>query len=349
MSLSFTHDQLARRVLFHAGAIDQLGAEADRLGLKRLLLIGRPRYARRVQEILGSRVAAVIEDPVMHVPAAQAAEAGTRAAEASADGCIAVGGGSAIGLAKAVAKSQRHPVIAVPTTYSGSEMTQVWGTTVDGVKTTGRDPAIAPRTVVYDPRLTATLPADVAVPSAVNAMAHAVEALWSPDRNPMTDLVAAEGIRALVRALPGLADGRPEASGHALYGAWLCGICLDSTTMSLHHKLCHVLGGLGLPHAQTHTVVLPHVVAYNAGHAPEAASAIGTAVGSDHPATALQDLTRSLAAPSSLCELGMTEDAIARAVDLIMAAPYANPREVTPDGVQNLLWRAWAGATVAEV
>ena len=282
----------------------------------------------------------------MHVPVEVARRAGEVAASVDADGCVAVGGGSAIGLGKALALERELPVVAVPTTYAGSEMTPVWGLTEDGVKRTGREPRVQPVAVVYDPALTLAMPPELTATSGMNALAHAVEGLYAPDASPITSLMAEEGVRAFAAALPALADDGAdlEARAEALYGAWLCGSVLGSTTMGLHHKLCHVLGGtLGLPHAATHTVVLPYVLAFNAPAAPEASSALARALGADHPVRALRDLSGSLGTPRSLRELGMAEGDIERVVDLAVASPYANPRPVDAGDVEALLRAAWAG------
>jgi maleylacetate reductase len=343
--LSFVHDQRAVQVVFGAGTSRQLAGELDHLGPRRVALIGSARYAGAAEALLGARSALRIDNPLIHTPREQIDEVHTRAVEAGVDGAVAVGGGSAIGLAKALALRMRIPVLAVPTTFSGSEMTRVWGVTDEGVKTTGKDVIVAPRTVIYDPDLVATLPARTAVPSAFNAVAHAVEALYAPDRTPVADLLAKEAVRTVCTALPGLAEGRPDAAGKVLYGAWLSGMCLDSTMMGLHHKLCHVLGGtLGLPHAQTHTVVLPHVLAFNAAGAPGAVAALREALEAAEPWTALHDLIAVTGAPRALRELGMREEDIDRVVDVVLAAPYANPTPVDGAGLRALLVRAWAGA-----
>jgi maleylacetate reductase len=282
----------------------------------------------------------------MHVPVEVAHRAGEVSASVEADGCVAVGGGSAIGLGKAVALERALPVVAVPTTYAGSEMTPVWGLTEDAVKRTGREQRVQPVAVVYDPSLTLSMPAELTATSGMNALAHAVEGLYAPDASPVTSLMAEEGARAFATALPALAtDGTDlEARAEALYGAWLCGSVLGSTTMGLHHKLCHVLGGtLGLPHAATHTVVLPYVLAFNAPAVPEAAAALARALGTDDPARALWDLAGSLGTPRALRELGMVEGDIGRVVDLAVASPYANPRPVGADDVEAVLRAAWAG------
>jgi alcohol dehydrogenase class IV len=182
-----------------------------------------------------------------------------------------VGGGSTTGLGKAIALATGLDQIVVPTTYAGSEMTPILGQTERGVKTTQRSPAILPEVVIYDVDLTLTLPPALTATSGLNAIAHAVEALYAQDRNPIVSLMAEEGIAALARSLPVLVDAASDlaARSDALYGAWLCGACLGAVGMALHHKLCHTLGGsFDLPHAETHAVVLPHAVAYNSAAAP---------------------------------------------------------------------------------
>jgi maleylacetate reductase len=226
-------------------------------------------------------------------------------------------------------------------------MTPVWGLTEGGQKRTGRDVRVLPRSVLYDAELTLTLPAGMSVASGLNAVAHAVEGLYAPDATPIISLMAEEGTRALSVALPRVAadGGDLDARAEAQYGAWLCGAVLAATTMSLHHKLCHTLGGtLDLPHAQTHTVVLPHALAYNQPAAPDAVAALSRALGGNSdPARALWELAGRLGAPRSLAELGMQEADIPRIADLAVANPYANPRPVTRDGVEALLRAAWAG------
>ncbi|MFI1032858.1 maleylacetate reductase [Streptomyces sp. NPDC020951] len=344
-SAPFVHEQRAHRVVFGAGAFGGLSEEVERLGARRVVVVGSKRTVESAVVRLGRKAVLVVDDPVMHVPATQVRAVLARAEEAEVDAVVAVGGGSAIGLAKALALRAGLTVLAVPTTYSGSEMTRVWGITEEGVKTTGKDPAVAPRTVIYDPELLTTLPPALAVPSAFNAMAHAVEALWAPDRNPFVDALAREGIRGLVRSLPGLASGDPAAPGEALYGAWLCGVCLDSTTMSLHHKLCHVLGGtLGLPHAPTHTAVLPYVVAFNAPRAPRALGVLQEVLGTEDPALGLFQLQQETGARRSLADLGMRESDLDRVTGLVLASPYANPYRPDASDIKHLLRSALTGA-----
>jgi maleylacetate reductase len=347
---SFTYQALPMRVVFGAGVLGKLPDEVAALGLSRVLVLCSPEQeetGRRVAAALGERAAGVLAEARMHVPVEVAHRARQMAAELGADGCVAVGGGSAVGLGKAIALEHGLPVIAVPTTYAGSEMTPVWGLTEGGQKRTGRDVRVLPRSVLYDPELTLTLPPGMSASSGLNAVAHAVEGLYAPDATPIISLMAEEGTRALAAALPRVvADGTDlEARSEAQYGAWLCGAVLAATTMSLHHKLCHTLGGtLDLPHAQTHTVVLPHALAFNQPAAPQAVAALSRALGGvADPARELWELAGRLRAPRSLAELGMQEADIPRIAELAVASPYANPRPVTRDGVDALLRAAWAG------
>jgi maleylacetate reductase len=351
---AFTYQALPMRVVFGVGSLAQLPDEVAALGLTRVLVLCSPEQedtGRAVAAALGERAAGVLPEARMHVPIEVARRARDRAAELGADGCVAVGGGSAIGLGKAIALEHELPVIAIPTTYAGSEMTPVWGLTEGGQKRTGRDVRVLPRSVLYDAELTLTLPAGMSVASGLNAVAHAVEGLYAPDATPIISLMAEEGTRALAAALPRIvADGGDlEARAEAQYGAWLCGAVLAATTMSLHHKLCHTLGGtLDLPHAQTHTVVLPHALAYNQPAAPDAVAALARALGgTSDPARELWELAGRLDAPRSLAEIGMQEADIPGIAELAVAegggSSYRNPRPVTRDGVEALLRAAWAG------
>jgi maleylacetate reductase len=333
----FTYQALPMRVVF--GSVDGLDAEVNTLGLKRVLVICGPGHVslgRRIADRLG---AGLFAEARMHVPVELADRAAELAAELGADGCVTVGGGSATGLGKAIALRHGLPVIAVPTTYAGSEMTPVWGLTENGVKRTGRDARVLPRSVLYDATLTVSLPPKMSLNSGINAMAHAVEALYAPDLTPLIALQAEEGVGALAGALPRVvADGTDlEARSEAQYGAWLCGTALAASTMGLHHKLCHTLGGtLDLPHAETHTVVLPYVLAFNG-----APAAVSRALGTDDPVGALW----RLGGQGNLRDLGMREDDIARIADLVAAASFVNPRPATRDDIAELLRKAWAGVS----
>jgi maleylacetate reductase len=347
--LSFTYEQLPSRVVFGAGSFDRLAEEVARLGLKRAMVLSTPGQRRLADEAarrLGVATAGIHAEAVMHVPVETARAARETARRLSADCMVAIGGGSTIGLGKAIALDTGLPIIAVPTTYSGSEMTSIYGVTDGGVKRTGRDRKVLPRVVLYDPALTLDLPAKVSGPSGMNALAHAVEALYAQDANPITSLMAAEGIRALAHALP-LVLTEPldlEARGEALYGAWLAGSVLGMVAMGLHHKLCHTLGGsFNLPHAEVHSVILPYATAYNRAAVPAVMGVIAGALGAGDAAQGLYDLAKKLGTPLSLKAIGMPEDGIDRAAKLATENPYYNPRPIEYAGIRQLLEDAWHG------
>ncbi|GAA5231711.1 maleylacetate reductase [Verticiella sediminum] len=351
---AFTYVQRAQRVVFGAGRYTTLAQEAAALGMRRALLVSTPSQAARVEQavaLLGaSHVAGVFDGAVMHVPVEVVASARAQLDAAAADGLIALGGGSTVGLAKALALQTGLPILAVPSTYAGSEMTPVYGITRDGVKTTGQSARVLPRTVIYDAELTYGLPAALSVTSAFNAMAHAAEALYAADANPVTSLMAEEGIRALASAIPALARGAAtdaaavQARSDALYGAWLSGATLGAVGMALHHKLCHTLGGsFNLPHAEAHTVILPHALAYNASEAPEAMARIARAIGADDAPLGLYRLAREHGAPTSLRQLGLSESDLDRVCELALRNQYPNPRALQAEALRGLLRRAHAG------
>jgi maleylacetate reductase len=362
----FARDTLPGRVVFGAGAArTALAGEVARLGVSRLLLIpsgSEQSAARELTAPLADRIAGTFTGVRPHVPVEVADAARKQAAAVGADAVLSLGGGSATGTAKAVALTTGLPVIAVPTTYAGSEVTPVWGLTDGDRKTTGVDARVLPRLVIYDPELTASLPGPVSAASGLNAMAHAVEAFWAPGRNPVSSLTAGEAIRVLAAALPAvLRDGADlGARGDLLYGAYLAGTAFAVTGSGLHHKICHILGGrYNLPHAQTHAIMLPYVLAFNAPGAPDAARQIGQALagaglagaglaGGD-PAAALQRLAGQLGLPSGLREIGFGEEQIAEAARLIEpAVPADNPVPADAAALQELLRRAWAGDPAQE-
>lgn len=346
---AFVYTAPPARVVFGPGALDRLGAEIERLGAKRALVLSTPEQRSAAEDVaarLGVRAAGVYDQAVMHVPIETAEAARKVARELDADCCVAVGGGSTIGLGKAIALTSELPILAIPTTFAGSEMTPIYGITAQGQKKTGRDARVLPKAVIYDPDLLRTLPAKIAGPSGMNAIAHCVEALYAQDANPITSLMAEEGIRTLAASLPKVVNSPddPDARSDALYGAWLAGACLGMVGMALHHKLCHTLGGsFNLPHAETHTIVLPHATDYNRAAAPEAMSRIARALGSDDPAGALYDLAKAVGAPLALKDVGMPRDGLERAARLATENPYFNPRPVQYEGVLELLTRAWQG------
>lgn len=345
----FVHESAPVRVVFGDGSVAQLAAEAAQLGPTRWLVLsttGQRALAERAAGILGANAAGIHAGAVMHVPVESVAAAQMVADNLECDGYIAIGGGSTIGLAKALALQSGLPIIAIPTTYAGSEMTPIWGLTEDGIKRTGRAERVRPRTVVYDPGLTIGLPPKIAGPSGINALAHCVEALYAPDASPITMLIAEEGIRALTRGLPEVVHDPSNREGRstALYGAWLAGSALSSATLGLHHKLCHTLGGsFNLAHAEVHTVILPHAAAYNAAAAPTAMARVASAMGAKNVPAALFDLAVSLGAPTALRDIGMRAADLETAADLAIRNPYANPAPLTRSAIRQLLENAYYG------
>lgn len=349
MNLEFTYAPLPGRVVFGAGSLDRLADEVATLGAEKAIVLCTPEQrplAQRVAEHLGPRAAGVFDRATMHVPIEVATEARDYARSVGADACVAVGGGSTVGLGKAIALAHGLPIVAVPTTYAGSEMTPIWGLTEGGAKRTGRDLRVLPRVVIYDPTLTLTLPAAMSGVSGINAIAHCVEALYAENANPIVSLMAEDGIRALAASLTVIARAPDDlaARTQALYGAWLAGTSLGAVGMSIHHKLCHTLGGtLNLPHAETHTIVLPHAAAYNRAAAPEAMARVARALGVADAPSGLFDLAVATGARTALRDLGMREDDIDTIADAATQNPYWNPRPVTRAGVRSLLADAWAG------
>ncbi|GAA3673889.1 maleylacetate reductase [Nocardioides ginsengisoli] len=345
----FVHEALPMRVVFGTGSLGRVVEEVEHLAMARVLVLVTPEQrglAEQVAGLLGDRAAGIFDQARMHVPVATVDKAAEVVDAVGADGCVAVGGGSTIGLGKALALRHGLPVLAVPTTYAGSEMTPIWGLTEDGRKQTGRDRRVLPRSVVYDPELTLTLPPVVSGTSGLNAIAHAVEALYAPDGTPIIAAMAEQGVRDLAAALPVVVADPTDADARAraLQGAWLCGACLGATTMGLHHKLCHVLGGmLDLPHAETHAIVLPHVAAYNLTAAPEADAVLRRALDTSDVPGALSELGARVGAPDALVALGVDHADLARVADEVLAAPYSNPRPPTRAELGAILEAAWRG------
>jgi len=334
------------RVAFGPAALSQLGELLDGLAVGRVLVVttaGRSSSLEPVLSAAGTRITGVAPIAREHVPSEVVLQALQEIDRLRADAVLAVGGGSAIGLAKAIALERGVPVAAVPTTYSGSEMTSIFGVTDGAVKRTGRDPRVAPRVVVYDPMLTLTLPASVSAASGMNAIAHAVEALYAPSVTDVVASAARQAIRRLSESLPAIVKRLDDVQARtaAFAGAQAAGVALERAAMGLHHKICHVLGGsFGLPHAPTHAIVLPHVVAFNSRAAADAVAAVAAALGADDAAAGLHALNRALGLPQSLADIGFDETDIPRAAELVATASYPNPRPASVDDVRGILTRA---------
>ncbi|MEM7446119.1 MAG: maleylacetate reductase [Pseudomonadota bacterium] len=345
----FIHQNAPGRIVFGAGALAQVATEILGLGCERALLLSTPFQKPDVEalaEQLGDLAAGVFPNAAMHTPVDVTERAMAAFTAGGADCVLAFGGGSTIGLGKAIAWRNDAPQLVVATTYAGSEVTDILGQTEDGQKTTVRDPKIRPEVVIYDPDLTLGLPVPMSVASGLNAMAHAVEGLYAEDANPVISLMAVEGVRALKQALPAIVTDPSDrkARSTALYGSWLCGVVLGSVGMSLHHKLCHTLGGgFDLPHAETHAILLPHTAAYNAIAAADELRPLAELFGGDL-GVGLHQFAADLGAPLALKDLGLAEADLVRAAEMAVQRPYANPRPVTKEGIRTLLANAHSGA-----
>lgn len=359
MVMVFAHETLGQRILFGRGqAAANVAAEVERLGASRAMVIASEREAELADRVCGSLPVVLRWDDVrQHVPVENAQRARTAAAEASVDVLIAVGGGSTTGLAKAVALTSGLPIIAVPTTYAGSEATNVWGLTENATKRTGVDARVLPVAVVYDSDLSASLPVGLSVASGLNGLAHCVDSLWAPRADPINRALALEGARALASSLRGIvADPQDaDARDEALYGCYLAAVSFASAGSGLHHKACHVLGGtFDLPHAETHATMLPYVLAFNAPNAPQVVGRLAEALGhpvrdGEDPASAavaaLAELRGALDAPRRLSDYGFTEAGIPEAVRRILAVvPDSNPTAATEENLTVMLTAALEGA-----
>jgi len=346
---AFRYSPLPANVIFGFGTVSHLRQEVERLGCSRALVVTTPEQADLVdlaKEHLGETFVGAFSRAQMHTPVEVTQSALEYLKDISADSIVGLGGGSTTGLCKALALRTDLPQIILPTTYAGSEATPILGETADGQKRTQRTLKVLPETIIYDVELSMTLPKQLSAVSGVNAIAHSVEGLYAQQLDPVIALLAQEGIRALSGALP-IIQQEPdhrEARSDALYGAWACGACLGAVGMALHHKLCHVLGGsFDLPHAETHTIVLPHVAAYNRSHAREALSLVANALGSNDAARGLFELNVKLGVPLALKDIGMPADGIDKAVRLAMSSPYWNPRPVEEASLRELLQNAYEG------
>jgi len=346
---SFTFPGMTTRVVFGSGTLARTGDEVARLGHSRALVLSTPHQrpeAEALATLLGDRAVGVFSEAAMHTPVEITARALAAYNAAGATCVVALGGGSTIGLGKAIAVRTGADQIAIPTTYAGSEMTDILGETADGAKTTRRDPAIRPEVVIYDVDLTLNLPVAMTVTSALNAIAHAAEALYAPDRNPVILLMCRDALEIFRDALPDLV-AKPQdhpARASTLYAAWCCSTALGQVSMALHHKLCHTLGGaFNTPHAETHAILLPHTVGFNAGAVPgllaPIADVFGTTAGGG-----LHDFAARLGAPLRLADLGLTPADLDRAAALAVQTPYPNPRPFDQADIRAVLQAAWEGA-----
>ena len=347
---AFVHETLPQRVVFGPGRRAELAAELARLGARSVFLVAdgaAAEAAAAMTTTLDGVAVTTWSDVAQHVPVELAERARAAVDAARPDVLVCVGGGSSVGLAKAIALSHRLPIVAVPTTYAGSEQTTIYGLTGDRHKQTGKDPVVLPTVVIYDAELTLGLPAHVTGPSAFNALAHSVEALYAPGHDPVTTALALEGVRAIHDSLPTVMASPTDVEARATlqYGAYLSGMALGATSAGLHHKICHVLGGtFDLVHADAHSVVLPHAIAFNAPALPVEMRRLAEALGTtDQPAGALWDLAVRSSVPTSLAQLGLARDDLAEVARRAVAEIGENPRPVDEAGLLELLEHAYDG------
>jgi len=349
MNLAFNYQTSPAQVMFGPDGVSKVSEAAGNLGCERLLLLSTEQQsstALKVAESVGDLCAGVHAHAVMHTPVNVTEEAMKVVTDLRVDGLLSVGGGSTIGLGKAIALRTDLPQIVLPTTYAGSEVTPILGQTENGVKTTLRSSKVLPEVVIYDPEMTYSLPTAMSITSGINAIAHAIEALYAQDKNPVSTMMAEEGAIALIDALPLIAKDQfnAQAREKAFFGSWLCGTVLGNVGMALHHKLCHTLGGLfDLPHAETHTVVLPHAVAYNEAQVAKLLMPIAKALNANSAGAGLFAFAQQLQAPMSLRELGMPEHGIDQAAEQAMANPYWNPRQLEHNEIRQLISNAYHG------
>jgi maleylacetate reductase len=350
MPAPFARTTLPGRIVFGNGALANVPAELDALGAQRAMLIVADYdgvLAEQGSRVLGTRLRLAWGEVRQHVPRELAVRASAAAVADGIDVLVTIGGGSTIGLGKAIAVDTGLPLLTVPTTYSGSEMTPIYGLTADNDKKTARDINALPKVVVYDPQLLTTLPPAVVGPSGMNALAHCAEALWAPQTDPLTDALALDGAHRLREHLySAYADADADARGQILIASCLAGVALGTVGTSLHHGLCHLLGGLfDTPHADTHAIVLPYVVDFLRPAIPVAMERLSAAMSSTAAdlADTIWSLARSVGTPHGLREIGVTQTQIGEAVDAAMAKKLTSPRTLERAGLHHLLTAAWSG------
>ena len=338
-----------QRVLFGVGVRNTVADEVRRLGCSRALILSTPPQSSSALDLaaaLNDMSAGVFSRAAMHTPVEVTEDALRHVQEINADCIVAIGGGSTTGLGKAIAYRTDLPQIVIPTTYAGSEATPILGQTEDGVKTTLTDRKVLPEVILYDPELVATLPVGMTVTSALNAMAHAAEALYARDKSEDSNQLAIDGLTSFVKSLPKVLQDPEDlaAREETQRGAWACGAVLGRVGMALHHKLCHTLGGsFDLPHAETHAIILPHAIHYNAQAVPGLLAPVTDLLGGSSPGMALWQFAKSMGAPLALRDLGLQVQDLDRVAEIATRNPYWNPREVTADGIRALLEKAWTG------
>jgi len=348
-TLDFSYQGLPWNIIFGSGTINRLPQELDALGLSRVIVLVTPNQVddgHRVAKLLGDRCVAIFDQAKMHVPLATVELAIAKVNQSNADCTVSLGGGSTTGLGKALALKLNLPNIVIPTSYAGSEMTNIWGITENQRKVTGRDNNVLPTLTIYDPDLTLTLPPTFAATSGLNAMAQAVVNVTAAEFNPMISAMGLEAVKALSTSLPMILNDPNDMSARsqALYGACMAGASLGTGTTGLHHRLCHTFGGtFNTPHAETHTILLPYSVAFNATAVPVGTKQLADALGAKNAAKGLLALAKRLNAPTSLQDIGIKFNDLALAAGVSTETPINNPRPIDRDQVYALLEQAYYG------
>ncbi|MDN3399424.1 maleylacetate reductase [Psychrobacter sp. APC 3426] len=348
----FHYNALPIDVYFGVGRSSQVKDIFLEQGYRRVLVIttsGHEEIGKELSDKLGNISRGVYPHAVMHVPVEVADKAVKFVRDSSIDCCLALGGGSTIGLAKAIALKTHLPIVAIPTTYAGSEMTSIYGITDNHRKTIGKDVNVLPKIVIYDPELYLTLPAQISACSGMNAMAHAIESLYAKDKNPIVSMMAIESIKAIKSSLPIIIRDLKNipARQQVAYGAWLAGVCLGSVGMAIHHKICHVLGGtFNLPHAEAHAITLAYSVHYNRNADIRAMDKLAEALdvrSREEIGLAIYRLNRSLGIRMALKEIGLPEEGPDKVARIVCDSPYYNPRDYNYEELKGLLGKAYEG------
>lgn len=337
------------RIVFGAGTIRGIAAEVTRLGGRRALVVstpGRQAMGQRIADHLGPMLAAILPEAISQVPIEMARQGRQRAREVDADCLVAIGGGASIGLAKAIALELALPIIDVPTTYSGSEVTGFCGITIDGVKRMHTSLNMLAATIIYDPELTLSLPIPTSASSAMNALAHCIDAIYVPTVDPIIALAAAEGARVVVNAIRNVVTNPHDivARSQMLYGAYLSGAALTGG-FALQHGLAHTLGGsFGVAHGLSHAIILPHIAAYNARFAPAKMETLAMAMAVPDVGNAIFELLIELCLPTSLAEVGIRPADVSDIARITVETDNGlNPGPVTMEAVSSIIEDALRG------
>ncbi len=350
---NFEFKSLPRQVYFGKGKIEKLTELLT--DYQKAFVVVEEKQEEQINQLeasVGTDKVVRFMEVSQHVPQDLVLKARQSLEENEADVLVAIGGGSAIGLVKALALDNGLPIIAVPTSFAGSEMTDIWGISDQGKKTTGRDLKVLPGHVIYDSDITISLPPKFAAMSAMNAMAHLMEAAYAVDINPVTYTEVIYGIKQMMIGMHVMAkEKRLTNSSNNLFlmGAFIGGKALSEVSMSIHHKAAHVLGGsFGLHHAKVHTVMQAYVLELLwPSLVNKVKEDIKKSMMHPYPPAALKEAAMAMDLPHTLREIGFREEDIERAADIMMEKPYEAPTEVTKDMLVKLLTNAYNGKFTA--